>query len=149
MKDKSYQLTVFADGGARGNPGPAAAGFVISDSGNQVLAEMGEYLGETTNNVAEYQGVILSLKWIKENIEKQISQINFFLDSKLVVNQLNGLFRIKNGGLRNLIIEVRQLEKAVGGNVFYHHLPREKNRKADFRDLRRCRRKWLERLELL
>jgi ribonuclease HI len=131
LKDKSYQLTIFADGGARGNPGPAAAGFVITDSDGRILKQAGEYLGETTNNVAEYQGVVLALKWVKKNIDQKIDQINFFLDSKLVVNQLNGLFKVKNGGLRDLIVQVRQLEKGVGGNVSYRHLSREKNQKAD------------------
>ena len=125
------ELTVFTDGGARGNPGPAAVGFVVKDNQGKVLIEMGKYIGEATNNVAEYQAVIEALKWIKKNLSSRSSQTVFFLDSKLAVNQLNGLFKVKNHGLRNLIVEVRQLERAIGGNVSYRFIRREKNKKAD------------------
>lgn len=135
-------LFVFADGGARGNPGPAAAGFIINDSTGKTLLKKGKYIGKTTNNVAEYRAVIEALKWIKLSIKYsrprlrlaeggQVSSITFFLDSKLIVNQLNGLFKIKNSRLRNLIIKVRQLEKEVGGNVSYRFISREKNKEAD------------------
>jgi len=127
-------LFVFADGGARGNPGPAAIGFIIKDSKGKALKREGKYIGETTNNVAEYQAVIESLKWIKKNLINSvvsINSINFFLDSKLIVNQLNGLFKIKNSNLRGLIVKVRQLEQEVGGNVSYNFIPREKNKEAD------------------
>jgi len=125
-------LYVFTDGGARGNPGPAAIGFLIKDNSGKILVEQGKPIGRATNNIAEYQAVIEALRWIASNIRYQTSSINFFLDSKLVVNQLNGLFKIKNKNLRNLIIEVRRLEQEIGGNVFYNFIPREKNRKADF-----------------
>lgn len=127
-------LFIFADGGARGNPGPAAIGFIIKDSKGKILKREGKYIGETTNNVAEYQAVIESLKWIKKNLINSvvsINSINFFLDSKLIVNQLNGLFKIKNSNLRSLIVKVRQLEQEVGGNVSYNFIPREKNKEAD------------------
>lgn len=125
------ELFVFADGGARGNPGPAAIGFIVKDSSGKTLVKKGEYIGQATNNVAEYQAVIEALSWLKSNIKYPISNISFFLDSKLIVNQLNGLFKIKNSGLRNLIIKVRQLEKEVGGNVSYRLISREKNKEAD------------------
>ena len=132
-------LSIFTDGGASGNPGPAAIGFVVKDDQGKVLIEMGKYIGKATNNVAEYSAVIEALKWIRDNLQFTLStgrqavyNLQFFLDSKLVVNQLNGLFKIKNSNLRNLIIEVRTLEKEIGGNNFYHFIPREKNRHADF-----------------
>ena len=125
------KLIVFTDGGSRGNPGPAAVGFVIKDNQGKILAEEGKYIGKATNNVAEYQAVVEALKWIKKNLSLPVVQKVFFLDSKLVVNQLNGLFKVKNHGLRNLIVQVRQLEKEVGGNVVYHFVRREKNKKAD------------------
>jgi len=125
------RLTVFADGGARGNPGPAAIGFVIKDSSDKIIHQQGKYIGETTNNVAEYQAVIETLKWIKSSIQYPVSSIQFFLDSKLIVNQLNGLFKVKEIKMRNLIIKVRQLEREAGGNVSYQLIPREKNSLAD------------------
>lgn len=125
------QLRAFADGGARGNPGPAAIGFVIKDSSGKIIHQQGKYIGKTTNNVAEYQAVIEALKWIEKNFKLPISRLEFFLDSKLVVNQLNGLFKVKNVKMRNLIIKVRQLEREIGGNVSYQFISRQKNLLAD------------------
>ncbi|MBU3956933.1 ribonuclease HI family protein [Patescibacteria group bacterium] len=125
------RLTVFADGGARGNPGPAATGFVVKDSSGKIIHQQGKFIGKATNNVAEYQAVIEALKWIKSSIQYPVSSIQFFLDSKLIVNQLNGLFKVKEIKMRNLIIKVRQLEREVGGNVSYQTIPREKNSLAD------------------
>ena len=126
-------LFVFTDGGARGNPGPAAIGFVIRDYQGKVLAEMGKFIGRATNNVAEYQAIIEALNWIKKNIatKKTIQLIKVFLDSKLAANQLNGFFKIKNSHLRNLVVEVRILERELGGKISYHFIPREKNQQAD------------------
>ena len=129
MKKK---LTIFTDGGSRGNPGPAAIGYVVKDETGNVLIETGKAIGETTNNVAEYTAVIEALSWVKINLVNSISSINFYLDSQLVVHQLNGLYKIKNAKLRELIIEVRKLEQAVGGNISYQHIPREENTRADF-----------------
>lgn len=125
------QLNIFCDGGARGNPGPAAIGFVIKDETGKTLRRGGKFIGQTTNNVAEYQAVIEALKWVSSNLKSQRSKINFFLDSRLVVNQLNGLFKIKNTKLRELVVKVRELEQAVGGNVAYRFIEREKNQEAD------------------
>lgn len=138
------QLIVFTDGGARGNPGPAAIGFVVQDSSKKIFYQKGKFIGQATNNVAEYQAVIEALKWLVENkevwkIEVRSGSakyspsllIQFFLDSKLIVNQLNGFFKVKETKLRDLVIEVRQLEKKIGGNVSYHFIPRQKNKTAD------------------
>jgi len=127
------QLTIFTDGGARGNPGPAAAAFVVKDEQGNILAEKGIAIGNTTNNVAEYRAVIEALQWLKKNpdfLGKNLS-CRFHLDSKLVVNQLNGLFKIKNKNLRDLIISVRRLEQEIKGDFCYYYIPREKNRHAD------------------
>ena len=123
------KLIVHTDGGARGNPGPAAIGVVIEDETKKIIQEFGKRIGETTNNVAEYTAVIEALKTISE---KHIpADCNFFLDSTLVVNQLNGLFKIKDARLRALATEVRILEQEVRGSVSYHAVPREQNRRAD------------------
>lgn len=124
-------LYVFTDGGARGNPGPAACAFVVKDDKGKILAEKGKFIGRATNNIAEYQAVIEALKWIKDNFP-QISKVQFFLDSQLVVNQLNGVFRIKNQNLRNLILEIKKREQEIMSKIFYQFIPREKNRRADF-----------------
>ena len=132
---KKNNLVVFTDGGARGNPGPAAIGFIIKDNHGLILIEQGKYLGQATNNVAEYQAVIEALTWLKNNFkmkETLNNQIDFFLDSNLVVNQLNGFFKIKDAKLKNLIIKVRSLEKEISEKIFYHFIPRQKNYHADF-----------------
>lgn len=131
---KEKTLFIFADGGARGNPGPAAIGFVIKDSQGNIWAEKGEYIGKTTNNMAEYLAVIKSLEWLvnwQERAGQSIKLIKFFLDSQLVVNQLNGLFKIKNGRLRNLVIRTKALESQTKASIIYHHIQREKNKQAD------------------
>lgn len=125
------RLVVFVDGGARGNPGPAAVGFIIKNPSGEIIHRQGKYIGETTNNVAEYQAVIEALKWINANLKKQSLRVEFFLDSKLVVNQLNGIFKVKEIKMRNLVVRVRQLERELGGNISYQLIPREKNFLAD------------------
>lgn len=131
-------LIIYTDGGARGNPGPAAIGVFIVDDKGLEITRFGKTIGLATNNVAEYIAVISALEWIKQsqearikNKELKIENIKFFLDSKLVVNQLNGIFKIKEAHLRELIIKIRQLERGVGVNIFYVHIPREKNKIAD------------------
>ncbi|PJE70170.1 ribonuclease H [Candidatus Shapirobacteria bacterium CG10_big_fil_rev_8_21_14_0_10_48_15] len=126
-------LFVHTDGGARGNPGPAAAGFIVRDDQKKILAQGQKYLGKTTNNVAEYAAVIAALQWLLNSpVTSPQSLITFFLDSKLVVNQLNGLYKIKDAKLRVLAIKVRGLEQQLGKKIIYHFVPRYQNKQADF-----------------
>lgn len=128
------KLFVFCDGGARGNPGPAAIGIVIKDEKDKILTSFGKRVGETTNNVAEYLAVIEALEWIKKNCSiASLSHcsIVFFLDSSLIVNQLNGLFKVKDSYLRELLVKIREAEAGVGGNISYFLIPRQKNWLAD------------------
>lgn len=124
------KIIIHTDGGARGNPGPAAVGVVIEDE-KKIFAEFGKRIGETTNNVAEYTGVIEALEFIKNNIGSK-HEIQFYLDSTLVVHQLNGLFKIKDARLRELVMKIRLLENEIGGEILYAAIPREQNRRADF-----------------
>ena len=128
------QLIIHTDGGARGNPGPAAVGVVIETGDRKMVAEFGKKIGETTNNVAEYTAVIEALKKINTlalKIHNEELVINFFLDSTLVVNQLMGLFKVKDSHLRELLSEARIEEQEVGGKIYYSSVPREQNRHAD------------------
>jgi ribonuclease HI len=134
------KFIIHTDGGARGNPGPAAIGVVIEEvvegnpstrsarSGRAI--EIARRIGETTNNVAEYTAVLEALREVK-NIAGENKEIQFFLDSTLVVNQLNGLFKVKDAKLRQLLIQARMLEQEVGGQIAYTSVPREQNRHAD------------------
>lgn len=126
-------LNVFTDGGARGNPGPSAIGVYIEDENNKKIAGFGKTIGVTTNNVAEYKAVIEALDWIIEN-KKNFSQdakVNFSLDSKLVCSQIIGLFKVKNADLRSLLFEIRDREAQISLQIYYKHIYREQNVKAD------------------
>ena len=122
---------IHTDGGARGNPGPAAVGVVIQKNG-KLLHRFGRTIGETTNNVAEYRGVIEALVYMRSILKKNDFELIFILDSMLIVNQLNGIFKIKEPRLRELSFEVKLLEQEVGGVIRYTTVPREQNRDADF-----------------
>lgn len=131
---KMNSLNIFTDGGARGNPGPAAVGVIVKNQQGERLAGFGQFIGRATNNVAEYQAVIAALKWLitHQDAISNCQQINFYLDSTLVVNQLNGRFKIKDLKLKNLIIKIRDLEKNISQKIFYKFIPRTKNHQADF-----------------
>ncbi len=122
-------LKIYCDGGARGNPGPAAGAFVVLDNSGKILFKKGKYLGETTNNVAEYTGVLLGLDWIADN--KITIPITFFLDSQLIVNQLTGVFRIRDKKLIMLAHKAKVKEKALPVKIFYRAIPRSQNKIAD------------------
>lgn len=120
------KLIIYTDGGARNNPGPAGIGIIIKDINGNILQEYDEYIGEKTNNQAEYLALIKALELAKEKTKK----IDFFLDSQLVVNQAKGIFKVKNSGIRELLFKVRLLEQSFD-EIIYTFIPREKNKEAD------------------
>lgn len=123
---KKYQAILYSDGGSRGNPGPSAAAFVIM-VGENVVDQGGEFLGITTNNQAEYHGVRLGLE---RAIQRGIASLEFRIDSMLVVNQLNGLYSIKNRELWPINERIQSLLKSFD-RVDFKHVPRELNGMAD------------------
>jgi ribonuclease HI len=121
------EATLYADGGSRGNPGPAASGAVLVDPDGSLLAEVGEYLGIATNNVAEWTALVLGL----EAAEKRgIRRLAVRLDSELVVRQLRGEYRVKHADLqplhRRAIAVIRRFE-----HLDVQHVPRKQNVLAD------------------
>jgi len=124
MKKK---LFLFVDGASRGNPGPAAAGIVLKDQDGEVLLKKGQFFGRMTNNEAEYRALLLGLELVGKFKPEVLVCLS---DSKLVVSQINGLFRVKKPHLRKLLLKIRQAE---GGyqRVLYKLIPREKNVAAD------------------
>src|SRR3989344_5543234 len=127
------KYTIYTDGGARGNPGPAAIGFVIQDASGRTLKEQGERIGETTNNVAEYKAVIAALKKLKALAGgKQVAKaaVAVFMDSELLAEQLNARYKIKDEKLALLFVEVWNLKQDFG-EVLFRHIPRENNKAAD------------------
>ncbi len=125
-------IIVFTDGGARGNPGPAALGVFIKNNKNEILAQIGKYIGETTNNVAEYSAIIEALNWIIKNKDTAgADRIYFYMDSQLAYSQLVGIYKIKNDRIREMMFEIRKKEKEIGTPIYYNHVPRERNKQAD------------------
>lgn len=125
---KQVRYLLYSDGGSRGNPGPSAAGYVLFDRlHQQVVGEGGSYLGLTTNNQAEYHGLRIGLE---NAIQKGIRSIDCKLDSTLVVNQLNGVYNIKNRDLwpvyERILSYISMFE-----HISFSHIPREENRHAD------------------
>ena len=122
-------LTIRTDGGARGNPGPAGIGVVIEDAETgEVLEEHAEYLGETTNNQAEYKAVILGLD---RAILLKASSVTIVADSELLVRQATGEYKVKNPGLAQRFLELKNREVQLGRRVKYRHVRRAENKHAD------------------
>lgn len=121
------EVIIFADGGSRGNPGPSASGFVIYGKNEEVLFEGGEYLGITTNNQAEYQAVKLALRQAQKLGARVV---RFNLDSQLVVNQLTGVYQIKNRDLWPIHSNIKELIRSFE-KVTFMHVRREFNQAAD------------------
>jgi|SRR3989338_691875 len=125
---KHHKLVIYTDGGARGNPGPAGCGAVIFDeNGKSILATHKKYLGEQTNNFAEYSAVVLALEEAKK---LGAEEIEFYLDSELVVKQMRGEYRIKNPGLGKLFIKIHNLKQRFK-KITFRHVRREQNKLAD------------------
>jgi ribonuclease HI len=118
---------LYTDGGARGNPGPAAYGFVLESEDGTVLAAEGEAIGIATNNVAEYSGLIAGLR---RALELHIPVVEVVSDSELMVKQMRGEYRVKNDALRGLYVEAAQLARELGA-VEYRHVKRSHNELAD------------------
>ena len=122
-----HGCTIFTDGGARGNPGPAAAAGVILDARGEVLAEVTDYLGETTNNVAEYRALIITLQ---RALELGCTRVAVKMDSELVVKQIAGLYRVKDAKMIPLHAEVRRLLGRFESQSV-EHVTRASNKHAD------------------
>ncbi|MEK7166962.1 MAG: ribonuclease HI family protein [Patescibacteria group bacterium] len=116
---------IYTDGGARGNPGPGGIGVVIKY--NDKILEFSKFIGNSTNNQAEYKAVILALEEAKK---LKIQEIDFYSDSELIVNQLNRKYKIKNKDLSFLFIQVWNLSLNFK-KITFTHIPREQNKEAD------------------
>jgi len=121
------RLTVHVDGGARGNPGPAAIAAVVSDSDGGILIEASEAIGRATNNVAEYRALLLG---IERALELGATELDLVGDSELVVKQVQGKYKVKDAGLKPLHAAVRKRLEGVG-EWSIRHVRRERNAEAD------------------
>jgi len=121
------KLLIYSDGGARGNPGPAALGVVIKDESGTTLIAFGEYLGEQTNNFAEYSALISGLK---KAHELGATEVDCYLDSELITKQMRREYKVKEPNLQKLFIQAYNLSAGFK-KVTYRHIPREENKAAD------------------
>lgn len=127
-------LTIYTDGGSLNNPGQSAYAYVLYKE-SQIIDLCGEKIGIATNNIAEYTALIKALERVvqlkKDHKLDNLAKINVFADSSLMINQINGLFKVKNSLLRELIFKIRVLENEINIPIDYTHIPREKNQLAD------------------
>ena len=120
-------ITAYTDGGSRGNPGPAGFGVVIVDANDEVVAELKGALGRTTNNVAEYEGLLAALRYALEQGHRELRVRS---DSLLLVQQMKGIYRVKHPGLQPLHREATRLAARIG-RVIFEHVGRSLNNRAD------------------
>lgn len=133
-------LKIFTDGGSKGNPGPSSIGGIGYLDGKKIF-EFKKAIGTATNNDAEYQALINALEIINPKSQnpnkiqisnfQKIKQIQFFSDSRLIVNQVKGLFKVKNGKIKEYMLVIRGLEQEINLPIVYHYVPREQNVEAD------------------
>lgn len=121
------QATIYSDGGARGNPGPAGIGAVIYDNNKKEIATISRFLGNATNNQAEYEALIAALKKAKD---LNINELKVYLDSELIVKQINREYKVKDKDLAKLFMQVHNLSINFE-NISFFHVRREFNKRAD------------------
>ena len=125
LERSNWQL--FTDGGSRGNPGPAGAGFVLMDFSGTIVEKGGKFIGRTTNNVAEYSALIFGLE---AALKLAVSELVCYSDSELIVRQINGQYKVKDAVLKTYHLKVKNLLSKFK-KVLFVSVPREKNRLAD------------------
>lgn len=128
--NKDNTIKVYTDGGARGNPGPAACAYVVMIN-NVFFHQDSKYLGVTTNNDAEYNGLILALNYLHTLDLANYSDVYFYLDSELVVKQIKGEYKIKHPKLKILFDKAQKLIKDLNKNTVFTSVPRKENFVAD------------------
>ena len=126
-KRRAVEATLFADGGSRGNPGPAASAAVLFDPQGETIEEVDAYLGVATNNVAEWTALVLGLQ---AAVDRGIRRLAIRLDSELVVKQLIGEYRVKHANLQSLHRQAKMLLRAFD-HIDVRHVPRKENAHAD------------------
>lgn len=124
------QISVYTDGGSRGNPGISGFGVAVYNQAGQVIDQMSKFVGVKTNNEAEYLGLIEALTWARDHLT-QFDSINFFSDSQLMVRQINGRYKVKAANIIPLYQTALSLISEIGKPCFFHEVLREKNQLAD------------------
>ncbi|HVZ75973.1 MAG TPA: ribonuclease HI family protein [Candidatus Paceibacterota bacterium] len=127
------KIIIHTDGGSRGNPGPAGIGAVIESDSGEVLKEISDYIGETTNNVAEYEALIRALEECKKlfGTSMRDMEVEVQMDSELVVRQLSGIYKVKDPGMKERFARVAKIRLEDAPNMTFKHVYREQNAHAD------------------
>ena len=124
-------ISIYTDGGARGNPGKAGVGVVVYVK-DKIIFQQSKYLGVKTNNEAEYTGLICALEWLLNQKDiLNIEKVNFFLDSQLVVRQMQGRYKVKALNLKGYYKRTRELIRLISLPIIFQDIPRERNKVAD------------------
>ena len=127
----SNLIKIYSDGGARGNPGPAASAFVVIINRKVIYSE-NKYLGKATNNVAEYTAVLMAARWLEKNKKKYVNyKVNFFMDSELLMKQLKGEYKVRSENLIPLMKKIKLILSESHHSLNYAHVVRSKNTLAD------------------
>jgi len=125
-------INVYTDGGSRGNPGHSGYGLVIYDDDQKILFQESKYLGIKTNNEAEYSGLIGALSWINDNQKSlDISQINFYADSQLMIRQMQKIYKVKSPNLIPIFNQAQDFIKTISSPIFFKDIRRDFNKFAD------------------
>jgi ribonuclease HI len=126
------KVSVYTDGGSRGNPGHSGFGVVIYNDARQIIAQISKYIGLATNNEAEYSALIESLLWLRDNSSiHQVSEVTFYSDSQLMVRQLQGRYKVKAPNILPLFNQAKTLLNSLNFNYQFSDIPREQNSLAD------------------
>lgn len=123
------ELSVYTDGGSRGNPGIAGFGVVVKNAG-KVVYEYSKFLGITTNNQAEYEGLLHALSWLK-GVRPAPSSVHFYSDSELMIRQLTGRYKVKSPLLSPLYTQAKAIIDSLSHPIYFHHVLRHLNAEAD------------------
>jgi ribonuclease HI len=125
-------LNIYTDGGSRGNPGPSGFGVVVYDESKKIISQISKFIGVKTNNEAEYSALLDALIWVKDNlVNYDISSLNFYSDSQLMVRQLQGKYKVKAPTIIPLYRQAVSLLSTINISYKFHEIPRELNSAAD------------------
>ena len=131
MMASMQELVIHTDGGARGNPGPSGVGVVVYDAAGEEIGALSEFLGEATNNVAEYTALVQALEYVPSLVEDTATvTLTLKLDSQLAERQLNGAYKVKDATLKTYFERVKELMRQFK-DVHFVHVRREDNKRAD------------------
>ncbi|MFA5894147.1 MAG: ribonuclease HI family protein [Candidatus Shapirobacteria bacterium] len=126
------KVSVFTDGGSRGNPGHSGFGVVIYDDSKQIIAKLSKYIGIHTNNEAEYSALVEALFWLRDNSAlHSITAVTFYADSQLMIRQLQGRYKVKAENIKPLFNQAKSLLDSLNLTYQFSDIPREQNSLAD------------------